>query len=374
MAMAIVNRRLRESGIRVTIVQRKEWLYLRTVLPPKPGSDKVKPYRQDITRPRVGLPATPQGLKAAEKLAVTLWGSITDNTFDWNTWLGKPSLEEQMVSEWVSAFKEHWLSKGKTSEATWERHWQRAFNRLPQEQPLTPEMLLKTLLSVAPGTRERKRTTSYYQRLAEFANLSIDLSPYKGEYSTGRSEVPRDLPSDDLIATWRDNIPNPHWRWVYGVMAALGVRPHEAFFLKPTSSPLVWDVLNGKTGPRQASALYPEWVEQWDLMNGSPPKLTYPEFQIYGSQVVHQFGKYQLPFVPYDLRHAFAVRCIKFDISASIAARMMGHSVAVHTKTYQRWLSAAEQQAVYQKAIAKGPKPPSVSEGDGPGASSSQAG
>jgi integrase len=173
--------------------------------------------------------------------------------------------------------------------------------------------------------------------------------------------VPRDLPSDELIAEWWEKIPNLQWRWVYSVIAALGVRPHEAFFLKPTSDPLIWDVLDGKTGPRQTSALYPEWVEEWNLLNGGAPNLSYPEFQQYGSQTVHQFARYKIPFVPYDLRHAFAVRCIKFDISASIAARMMGHSVAVHTKTYQRWLSAAEQKAVYQKAITQGPKAPSVS-------------
>lgn len=361
MTIDTVNQRLRDAGIRVTILQRKQWLYLRAVLPPKPGSSKVKPYRQEITRPRTGLPANPQGLKAAEKLAVALWGSIIDNTFDWDTWLGKTSREDRPVKEWVSEFREKWLSQGKTSQATWERHWQRAFDRLPQDEPLTPEALVSTLLSITPGTRERKRTTSYFKRLAEFAELSVDLSPYKGDYSTGRSEVPRDLPSDELIAEWWEKIPNLQWRWVYSVIASLGVRPHEAFFLKPTSDPLIWDVLDGKTGPRQTSALYPEWVEEWDLLNGGPPKLSYPEFQQYGSQTVHQFARYEIPFVPYDLRHAFAVRCIKFDISASIAARMMGHSVAVHTKTYQRWLSAAEQKAVYQKAITQGPKAPSVS-------------
>ena len=106
MTIDIVNQRFRDAGIRVTILQRKQWLYLRAVLPPKPGSSKVKPYRQEITRPRAGLPANPQGLKAAEKLAVALWGSIIDNTFDWDTWLGKTSREDRPVKEWVSEFRE----------------------------------------------------------------------------------------------------------------------------------------------------------------------------------------------------------------------------------------------------------------------------
>ncbi|MDB9529079.1 hypothetical protein PN498_24005 [Oscillatoria sp. CS-180] len=362
MTITAVNQRLRDAGIRVTIVQRKQWLYLRTVLPPKPNSDKVKGFRQDITRPHTGLPATAQGIKAAERLAISLWGSVVDGSFDWETWLGKTDREQRPVKEWVSAFRDQWLSQGKTSEATWQRHWQRAFNRLPQEQPLTSEALLTTLLTIAPGTRERKRTTGYYSRLAEFAGLQIDLSPYRGDYCTGRSEVPRDLPDDALIEEWWEKIPNLQWRWVYGVIATFGVRPHEAFFLCSTADSLSWNVSNGKTGPRQTSALYPEWVEQWGLLQGTPPSLNHSELRKYGEATAQQFARYNIPFVPYDLRHAFAVRCIKFDISASIAARMMGHSVAVHTKTYQRWLSAAEQTSIYQKAIAQGPKAPSASQ------------
>lgn len=343
MDIALINQRLRESGIKITILQRKDWLYLRAVLPPKPGSHKVKPYRQEITRPRLGLPATTQGVKAAEKMAVALWGSLIDKTFSWETWLGKPAKETRTVQEWVSAFREQWLSHGKTSETTWKRHLQRAYNRLSQDEPLTDDTLLTALLTITPGTRERKRTVGYFQRLAEFAEISIDLSPYRGDYATGRSEVPRDLPEDSIIIDCWNKIPNPQWRWVFGVVAAFGVRPHEAFFLRPTADPLIWDVLDGKTGPRQTSALYPEWVKEWDLTNGEPPNLTYAEFREYGSRTAHQFSRYKVPFLPYELRHAYAVRCIKFDIPVSIAARMMGHSVTVHTKTYQRWNSSRQR-------------------------------
>ena len=44
------------------------------------------------------------------------------------------------------------------------------------------------------------------QRLAEFLNLEIDLKAYQGHYS--QPEKARDLPSDELISTWRDKIPN----------------------------------------------------------------------------------------------------------------------------------------------------------------------
>ncbi|MEO0532898.1 MAG: hypothetical protein AAF215_03420 [Cyanobacteria bacterium P01_A01_bin.123] len=371
------NARLRSLGIRVTVKEVNKWLYLRLVLPPKPDSIKVKPHRQDVTHPRGGLPATQKGLKKAEKLAQTLWAMVEEGTFDWAPWLGKTSREERTVQEWTDEFRQYWLKSGKCSEKTWKRHWQKAYNRLPQNNPLTAENILSALLTTQENTRERQRTTGYFQRLAEYAGISIDLSPYRGKYQTGRSEVPRELPSDETIAGFFSKIPNPSWRWLYSVIACLGVRPHEAFFLKPTENPLVWNVLDGKTGPRQTSALYPEWVKEWNILEGKPPQLKYlhedgtPDFQRYGLQVAHQLKMYQLPFVAYDLRHAYAVRCIKFDLTSSIAARMMGHSVAVHTATYHRWLSAAEQQAAYNRAIASGPKAPGVSQEDSEDASES---
>ena len=76
MDLSLVNHRLREAGTKVTLLQREKWLYLRAILPPKPGSGKTKSFRQEITRPQVGLPATPKGLKDAEKLAIFLWGSV----------------------------------------------------------------------------------------------------------------------------------------------------------------------------------------------------------------------------------------------------------------------------------------------------------
>ena len=361
MDLTAANRRLRDAGIKVTLLQRKNWLYLRVVLPPKPNSNKTKPFRQEITRPKAGLPATPQGVKAAEKLAISLWGSVIDGSFEWDTWLGKTAREHRPIKEWISEFREYWLGKGKTSEQTWDLNWYHVLKRLPQEQPLTSDVLLTTLLQIDPSKQQRNRAATYFQRLAEFAEIPIDLRPHKGTYCEGKSETPRDLPDDDLIEEWWSKISYAPNQWLYGAIAAFGLRPHEAFFIEPTADPLTWEVRDGKTGGRHVSALYPEWVKRWDLANGSPPNLSYSTFRRYGMHIAQFFIRYDIPFVAYDLRHAYAVRGIKFNIPVSIAAKMMGHSVAVHTKTYHRWLSAAEQQAAYHRAIANGPKAPSAS-------------
>jgi hypothetical protein len=70
------NDKLRTLGVRVTILQRGNWLYLRAVLPPKLSSGKVKPHRQEYTPKPAGLPASTEGLKRASKLAKRLWNAV----------------------------------------------------------------------------------------------------------------------------------------------------------------------------------------------------------------------------------------------------------------------------------------------------------
>jgi integrase len=52
-------------------------------------------------------------------------------------------------------------------------------------------------------------------------------------------------------------------------------------------------------------------------------------------------------FKAYDLRHAWAVRAIHSpQISPSLAAKSMGHSLAVHSTIYQRWFDSHQMEAV----------------------------
>jgi len=72
-----------------------------------------------------------------------------------------------------------------------------------------------------------------------------------------------------------------------------------------------------------------------------------------GQQVSSQFRRYGLPFAPYDLRHAWAVRTIHFGLPDAVAARMMGHSIAIHTQTYHRWLTRRDQQQAVEAVLSR---------------------
>ena len=72
-----------------------------------------------------------------------------------------------------------------------------------------------------------------------------------------------------------------------------------------------------------------------------------------GRRVAEQFRRYQLPFTPYDLRHAWALRTIHVGLPDTVAARMMGHSVAIHTRTYHHWITRRDQQMAVDAALAR---------------------
>ena len=72
-----------------------------------------------------------------------------------------------------------------------------------------------------------------------------------------------------------------------------------------------------------------------------------------GRRVSEQFRRYKLPLRPYDLRHAWAVRTIHIGLPDSVAARMMGHSVYIHNKTYHHWITRRDQQQAVDNALAK---------------------
>lgn len=164
------NDKLRVAGIRVTILQRGNWLYLRAVLPPKLGTGKVKPHRQEYTPKPAGLPANAEGIKRTTKLAKKLWNAVESDSFDWEVWSGKPAKAERTAKEWIEALKPYWLdegSQGKCSEKTWERHWQVDFDKLPQDLPLTSALLLDRVLQIQPNTRRRRQVCYHLQKLAD---------------------------------------------------------------------------------------------------------------------------------------------------------------------------------------------------------------
>jgi integrase len=347
--IARINDRLKAANLPVRARLRgKSALTLQATLPLRPEQGIGK-KQQEIS---LGISANKEGLRRIENEAHILARHLINGTFQWHLYPPQlSSIAPKTTQEMIERFKSAYMSANAIKESTWCESWQRTFDRLPKDEPLSEASMLAVILLTEAHSRNRELTCQRLQRLADFAELGVDFKAYKGNYSDA-SLTPRDIPSDDLIMEWRDRIPNAQWRWVFGMMAAFGLRPHECFFCE-FISPRTLHILEGKTDFHITRPLLPEWIERWDLINVKRPKVKGKTYRDYGQRTGTQFDRYQVPFNPYDLRHAYAIRGIVESIPVQIMAGMMGHSVAVHTRTYNRWLKDAVAERVYEERMAE---------------------
>jgi integrase len=373
--IAQANHRFKVAQLGLQIERRGKKLALRGTLPPRPGSPRLRPHQQRVP---IDLPATPAGLKQAEAQVKVIAGQLIQNSFDWQQYLpvaGGGRLSEMDLSQKLQAFEIHLLTQlSQTSKpASLKTTWQTAY--APYLRKLTAiaqssgnlslsELIYATVYSTPANSRSRQVCCTALSALAEFLQLElpIALKTLWGTYSPSQTQA-RDLPTNAEIVAAYQLIPNPAWRFVYGIMATYGLRNHEVFFcdynaLAVGNSEAVIEVLDTtKTGSHEVWPFLPEWIDTFDLRSIILPQintdLSHTTLQRIGQQVSCQFRRYQIPFSPYDLRHAWAVRTIHIGLPDTVAARMMGHSVAIHTRTYHRWLTRRDQQQAVQAALAR---------------------
>jgi integrase len=342
-----INARLKAAYMGVSVLQRNNKIYIRSSLfPPKPGSEKTAAHRQELA---IAAYANPAGLKYAEDQAKLIAGQLATKTFTWEPWIKAPVAPET-VADWVEKLKEEVLSR--CQEITWKKDYEYTFAKLPQNEPLTVWMLRKLIADTAPNSKSRKRVATACNRLARVAGLEeTDFRKLAGNYGI-KSTAPRKLPSDEEILQWYGKIGKPRDRWAFGMLAVYGIRPHELFMFNVEefrNDPTRLEVLSEtKTGARVTWAFMPEWVEQFKLLDMPEYGSSGKDNSTRGQNLARWFKAHGVPFHPYDLRHAWAVRCIHLGLSDTIAAKMMGHSVAVHQQTYQNWLQGRD----FENAVA----------------------
>lgn len=349
------NGRLQAAKIPCRIQQLHQKLYLRATFPPPPGSLRETPYQQRLA---LGLPANPRGLVLAEEKAKLAGVALEAGRFDWAEWR-KEAIGS--VGEWVERFQGHFFGRGGQA-ATWKVDYQQAYNKLPIDAPLTLDLLKRAAETTRPNSRSRLRAYNAFRQLAEFAELGTDgLLALKGSYSA--SEVdPRSLPSDEQIVEWREAIRDPGWRWVYGMLAAYGMRPHEIYSCDLSDFPTVRVAEATKTGSRFIWPLYPEWADGWRLGERANPPLqnieeyTNPQLGTKTSKFFERWGKLQ----SYDLRHCYARRCLEFGFAPEFGAKLMGHSPETHCRVYRRWIDEKTYWLIYQSGVIRSdrPRPP----------------
>jgi integrase len=373
--IAQANHRLKTAKLGLHIERRGEKLALRGTLPPRPGSPRLRPHQQRIS---LDLPATIAGLKQAENQVKIVAAHLIENRFDWRQYLpvaGGGRLHEMDLVQKLQAFELYFLQHlaqnhpPSSVRTTWEKAYLPYLNKLRTiAQSSTnlslPELIYATVYATPANSRSRQVCCTALKALTEFLQieLPVELKTLWGNYGTSQTQS-RELPTDQQIIQVYEQIPNPSWRFVYGIMATFGLRNHEVFFcnystLANGDPEGMIEVLNTtKTGNHEVWPFLPEWVDRFNLRQIQLPAvntdLSQTTLQRIGQQVTCQFRRYQIPFSPYDLRHAWAVRTIHIGLPDTVSARMMGHSVAIHTRTYHRWLTRRDQQQAVRTALSQ---------------------
>ncbi len=367
------NQRLKIAQLGLQIERRGLKLSLRGTLPPRPGSHRLRPYQQRIS---LNIPATTSGLKQAEQEVKVIAAQLIQNSFDWRPYLPIASgkrLHQMDLPQKIEAFQQHFLAQDSSNPASLRTTWEVAYapylNKLKtiaqtRSSLSLPEAIYATVETTGANSRSRQICCTALNALAEFLHLELPLAlkTYWGKYGASQTQA-RHLPADPDILAVYEQIPNPAWRFVYGILATYGLRNHEVFFcdysnlLHSAAEDSIEVLATTKTGSHLVWPFYPEWVDQFNLRQIQLPPvqtdLNQTTLRRIGQQVNCQFHRYKIPFSPYDLRHAWAVRTIHFGLPDTVAARMMGHSVTIHTRTYHRWITQRDQQQAVSAALSR---------------------
>ncbi len=373
-----VNDKFATQGSKLKIEKRGEKLNIRGSLPSKEDNNNFK-----IQRISLGLKADISGLEEAKKKLQLINLQLELNQFDWINWIDKPYKKEIKdgfeFPKRLNQFEEFFFKENKsdfrtsTRKTTWRSSYKPYMKRIlyfynDYENEDLEKIFQKTLESYKEGTRSRKQCATSLSVLAKFLDIKLpeDWKLNSRGYGLNKAGF-RDLPKDELIVKLWETIPNKSWKFVFGLMATYGLRNHEVFFCDLSSLTNLGDKIirvlpTTKTGEHQVWPFHPEWVEKFELTKlGENPELLpninrdlkITTLQNIGKKITDQFKRYSLQIKPYDLRHAWAVRTIFYDLPDTVAARMMGHSVSLHTQTYHHWITKRDQQQAVNNALLK---------------------
>jgi hypothetical protein len=385
-----VNQRLKSAKAKVTIRESNGSLQLRATLPIKPGDKDTNGTGRKQYNISLNIPANLDGLKTAEEEAYELGKLIARHTFEWNDkYLGNEALKKDFktIGELLEEFENEYFKTHKRttkSEHTFFYYFSRTKRFTNPKDLATSENLINSIEKIDKEWARYNAMRAISAFCITF-KIEIDLS----RYSKMPDNNSRNIPSDVEIAAGiikfadylnnRGNQVNPDvkdswqlWRWTYGMLATFGLRPRELFinpdidwWLSEENADMTWKVdKECKTGERQALPLHKEWIVDFDLRNpkylemlattiSKKDKSNHAEITALTQRVSWWFRKIGLDFKPYDLRHAWAIRAHVLGIPIKAASDNLGHSVQVHTQTYQRWFSLDMRKLAINQALSK---------------------
>jgi integrase len=338
---------------KIKIKQRGTRLILRATLPPKAGQGSKNKQFTIST----GLPSTPEGLKLALIEAQKIEGDLIYGRFSWG---GNAPSHGACYTPWdedrdkltvaiaIQKFEDHhWQKREKTPNTanTYKYDYLNHFLYLPQDKLLTADLLVKVVKTTIPDSRKRRGMGIAYGALLNYFEIENDLTSYKGNYSPTKKRI---IPSLEDIDKYYAMMKSPQWRWVFGIIASYGIRPHEIFHLDCSMMmefpPVLMVGEKTKTGSRLVYPLPDETrARDWKLHEAILPNIdvTGKSNMALGQKVSQHFWEAKIPS-PYHFRDAYAIQGAVRHCSPALVAQWMGHDLKTHYQKYLRHISKSQ--------------------------------
>jgi hypothetical protein len=323
-------------------------LFLAALLPLKNNATGER-RRQRIA---LGLDDTPRHRRTAQRQQQLLQRALDQGSFCWSDWQADAAaaaviswgqVERQLRQRLV-------LTERRISEHSWEQNHGRRFRQLGLSAPASTTAMAEHLAGLDPASAEYSKCLALFKRVERLLGLPAPLAAaprYRGPSEQG-------IPSDEQIIDWV--LGAGERRWHLAMCATYGLRPHEV-----EESTLLDDGLlqvhdSAKTGGRIVPPLHPHWQQLLGVAEAMPYRsglhLSLPERR---QRITIWLGrgnrKRDIPWRTYALRHAYAIRIWRASVQTvdvAMAARVMGHSAAIHSNTYRRWI---DQRALAQQVL-----------------------
>lgn len=334
---------------RVKVEVRGNRLSLVATLPAKDGSGKNKQQRI-----ATGLANNKEGLRIARARAQRLESDLNLERFKWSDWADLPDNGGILVRDAIPKFEQwYWETRAKTigREEAFRDNYLKFIKKLPENKAVTTELLRAALVAYPADSFYRKRAHLALGFFGRYLKVSLpdDWKILKGKY---KPKSDRYIPSDEEIEKIWQSINNPAWAWVFGMLAAYGLRPHELFHLDLAKMPMIRVLPDTKSGERLVYPVPGRWIDLFNLGERQFPSFSLEEEisnTSLGNKISVGFRQKKLPVVPYSLRDAYAVRCSVMGVDSTIAAKWMGHSIEVHCSHYQKYIDEIAMSKIWNQ-------------------------
>jgi integrase len=336
---------------KASVNAQKGRLYLLAKLPRKDGKGQGEAQRIPM-----GLPDTPVNRRVAEKSRARLQRAIDTDTFEWADWVDT----KKGGTTWKQAIQALYKKRvilGRTGESTWETNYMGRLRQADMNKVVTSREVERFV------TRWRVDQCSYkeaYYLVKDICSLIAVPFPDLPLPKYSKSKLTK-VPEDHEIIEWVEKAQavDPEFAWAIGMMATYGLRDHEldeCSFIDLKNRLAVPD--ETKTGYRTVVPLERDWVELFDLRSERRRVRVSKAPDSTAQWLYHHRKKVGFPYVPYALRHSYAGRLWRVGgsrLDIFTAARLMGHSVERHERTYREWIQPHTIAVRAEEALGFGP-------------------